>query len=52
VIAQFYSQRIFDTQSFNADISECEGRNPSFVAMHVDAAEPKDHVDDARSANA
>jgi hypothetical protein len=47
VIDQFYSKENFDLQSFNADISECKERNPSFVTMHVDAAEPKDQVDDA-----
>jgi hypothetical protein len=47
VIDQFYSKKNFDAQSFNADISECKERNPSFVAMRVDAAEPKDQVDDA-----
>ena len=47
VIDQFYSKKNFNTQSFNADISECNEQNPSFVAMHIDAAEPKEQVDDA-----
>jgi hypothetical protein len=47
VIDQFYSKRNFDTQSFNADISECKERNASLVAMHVDAVEPDNQVDDA-----
>ena len=47
VIDQFYSKENFNIRSFNADISECKERNPSFVTMHVDAAEPKDQVDDA-----
>ena len=47
VIDQFYSKKNFDTQSFNADISECKERNPSFVATHIDGGEPKEQVDDA-----
>ena len=45
--AHFSGARQSLTKSFNADISECKERNPSFVAMHVDAAKPKDQVDDA-----
>ena len=47
VIDQFYSKKNFDTRSFNADISECKERNPSFVAMHIGATESKDQVDEA-----
>ena len=47
VIDQFYSKKNFDTQAFNADISKCKEQNPSVVAMHIGAAEPKDQVDDA-----
>ena len=47
VIDQFYSKKNFDTRSFNADISECKERNPSFVATHIDGGEPKEQVDDA-----
>ena len=47
VIDQFYSKKNFNMQSFNADISECHGQKPSFVAVHIDAAEPKKSIDDA-----
>ena len=47
MIDQFYSKKNFDTRSFNADISECKEQNPSVVAMHIDAAEPREQVDDA-----
>ena len=32
VVDQFYSKKNFNMQSFNADISECHGQKPSFVA--------------------
>ena len=47
VIDQFYSKENFNIRSFNADISECKEQNPSVVAMHIDAAEPREQVDDA-----
>jgi hypothetical protein len=47
VVDQFYSKENFNMQSFNADISECHGQKPSFVAVHIDAAEPKKSIDDA-----
>jgi hypothetical protein len=47
VIDQFYSKNNFNSQSFNADISQCKGQNPSLVAMRIDAAEPKEQIDDA-----
>jgi hypothetical protein len=37
----------FDTQSFNADISECKQRNSSSVATRIDTAQPAEPVDDA-----
>ena len=37
----------FNMQSFNVDISECHEQKPSFVAVHIDAAEPKKSIDDA-----
>jgi hypothetical protein len=47
VIDQFDSKKNFNTQSSNADISECKEQNSSFVAKHIDAGEPKEQVDDA-----
>jgi PBP1b-binding outer membrane lipoprotein LpoB len=47
VIDQFYSKKEFNMQSFQTDISECKKRSPSFVAMRVNAVEPKAEVDDA-----
>jgi uncharacterized protein YceK len=47
VIDQFYSKENFNMRSFNADISECKEQNPSVVAMHIDAAESREQVDDA-----
>jgi PBP1b-binding outer membrane lipoprotein LpoB len=47
VIDQFYSKKNFNAQTFNADISECKEQNSSLAAMHVDAVEPKNQVDDA-----
>jgi hypothetical protein len=46
VIDQFYSKKNFNTQSFNADISECKEQNSSFVAKHIDGGEPNEQVDD------
>jgi hypothetical protein len=46
VVDQFYSKKNFNIQSFNADISECHGQKPSFVAVHIDAAEPKKSIDE------
>jgi hypothetical protein len=47
VIDRFYSKENFNMRSFNADISECKEQNPSVVAMHIDAAESREQVDDA-----
>ena len=46
VIDQFYSKQNFDTQSFNADISECKQRSPSHVAPQGDTAQSIEPVDD------
>jgi hypothetical protein len=45
VIDQFYSKENFNMRSFNADISECKEQSLSVVAMHIDAAEPREQVD-------
>jgi hypothetical protein len=39
VIDQFYSKKNFNSQAFNADISECKHQNSSFVEMQT--LEPK-----------
>ena len=44
---QFYSKKNFNTQAFNADISECKHRNLSFVAMQTLEPKGRLQVDDA-----
>ena len=46
----FYSKAHFNAQSFDADISECQRQNPSFVAMQSYASDTEDRrrqIDDA-----
>ena len=44
---QFYSKKNFNTQAFNADISECKHQNLSFVAMQTLEPKGRLQVDDA-----
>jgi hypothetical protein len=48
VIDQFYSKDDFNTQSFQADISECKERGPSLAAMRVNANDSKARTDDEK----
>jgi hypothetical protein len=47
VIDQFYSKKNFNSQAFNADISECKHQNSSFVAMQTVEPKGRLQVDDA-----
>ena len=47
VIDQFYSKKNFNSQAFNADISECKHQNSSFVAMQTLEPKGRLQVDDA-----
>jgi hypothetical protein len=50
VTDQLYSKKNFTSQSFRADVSECNRRNPSFVAIQGHVADSHDrnsYIDDA-----
>ena len=46
MIDQLYSKKDFNTLSFQANISDCKERSPSFAAMRVNADNSKARTDD------